>query len=148
MVFLFGIAHILSIETEEFILACSATDFYIKKILIQTNIEQRKYNAALDRINKFLLNDQKNFEFYKLKATILIKKLQFKAAIDLLENSVDFVDIVYLEEINSLLKNAHIEFSKYLLARRNYEQAFGILENASKLHKYFLFCYFIFLELC
>ncbi len=119
-------------DAENFIMSCSETDFYIKKILIETNIAQEKYNAALDRLNAFLLDDNQNFEFYKLKATVLIKKQQFKAAIDLLQNSVDFVDTVFLEEINTLLKNVHIAFSKYLLSKKNYEQAFAVLENTSK----------------
>lgn len=119
-------------RTEEFIINCDETDILLKKILIETNIEQQKYNVALDRINNFLAEDKNNFEFYKLKAQILIKKQQFKSAIDLLENSVDFVDLVYLDEINLLLKNVHIEYSKYLLNKKNFEQAFSVLEDAVK----------------
>lgn len=119
-------------KIEDFVLNCEMTDINLKKVLIETNLEQQKYNLALDRINNFLLNDKNNFEFYKLKAQILIKKQQFKSAIDLLENSVDFVDLVYLDEINTLLKNVHIEYSKYLLNKKNFEQAFSVLEDAVK----------------
>ena len=119
-------------KTEDFIINCEETDILLKKILIKTNIQQQKYNVALERVNNFLLYDKNNFEFYKLKAQILIKKQQFKSAIDLLENSVDFVDLVYLDEINSLLKDVHIEYSKYLLNKKNFEQAFAILEDAVK----------------